>query len=580
MGTALSCFTYFLFASGVSAALGTVYIRTPVGDTIPHTLLAQAVPGVPVHELHTRLHHLDPNLKLILASSVIDLNKQLGPPRRVYRQNTSVFVDNELSIKAPVGYMRSGNEISITTTQDGLVVSVQVPGKLLQPVQLNAYPNLFVDVKVKEKSINFGNDERHVPKWKSEDAQVSGGSGIEIASVEPTCRGASAPPQYAELAIAADSALCSRYGSAAATETAIFAMLSNAEAIYKQSMCIRLEAVIVDIKCDTAADPYVGLTDPLDGFKTVWETLPASSVSRDVVLFVTGVNYLDNVAGQAYVGVTCFLAYSYMWVDLMNELVFAHELGHNLNTSHATERLTKATINLGTDNFFSQASIDEIVAFVDAETSRSICIQGASTPSSPPPPTPSPSPFPAGPATCATRFLQQQSMNCFAPGTAYTVNVPLSYNGQTGILAVNTYLEQRFGFGFGASVPSTVTISFRKQKTKLTVSLTNVQALASFNSVTQTEVASQNSPTSTAGGMTTAFYYPGPIDLLTGVTSCCGQTFKVFGLTAINLSGSGVDSVLKVFVVRSTVMQCVQYGSCALGFTAMSDSVECPGCLN
>lgn len=590
-----------VFLTVVWAAPTTVYVRTPAGDTVPHTLLSPSLPDVPVHEFQNRLHYLTPDLKLISQRSKIDLNKALRKPRKIQRQNTLVYVNGERSIESPVGYVRRGNGFSLTSAQDGSVISVRVPGMLLQPVQLKSHPNLFVDVRSDNETITFGDDELTVPDI--EDATIGDGSVIPVENAEPSCAGAGAPPQYVEMAVAADSALCTRYGSAAATETAILTMISNGEAIYAQSMCIRFTIAVLDIQCDPATDPYVGLTDPLDGFKAVWQTLPASSVPRDVVLFVTGVNFLDNIAGQAYVGTTCFLAYSYMWVDLMNELIFAHEMGHNLNATHTTEGLMKPSINLGTDNFFSQVSIDQIVTFVDAETSRSICIEGAAITPSPTPapssssqpspsaspaaapsatstPTATPSSPPTGPGTCDTRLLQRQSMECTGPGSAYTVDVPISFGGASGTLTLDTYLEQRFGFAFGVSTANRINIGEKKNKIRLSVSVTNVQVLASFDSVTQSEVASQNNPSTITDTLYTSFFYPGPLDVPEGISSCCGQTMKVSALTTVRLTGSGIDSEVLVFVVRDTIMQCVQFGSCSLGFTAMSNSVECPICQN
>lgn len=592
------------------SAPSSVYVKTPVGDTIPHNVLNALLPNVPIHELYRHLHHISSDFKLTSHDGTIDLNKFLGNPEKVIRGQTVVFVNQERSFKPPVGYFRRGKGYSVTTTNDGTVVSVHAPGKILQPVGLKTYPNLFVDVRAKSKGVSFGDDEFTVPDVQS--ASNGDNDPVTVENAEPSCLGASAPPQFVEIAVAADSALCLKYGNAAATETAVLSLITRGENIYKQSMCIRFTVTVLDINCNTLTDPYAGITEPLTGFKSVWVTLPASSIHRDVVLFTTGVNFLDNVAGQAYVGVTCYLAYSYMWVDLMHEVIFAHEIGHNMNASHTTEGLMKATVSLANDNYFNQESINQIVTFVDAETSRSICIEGATpspdpSPSSSPSSIPSPSlstipsatsspaaitptaspsflpptsPLPPGPSTCDSLLLDKQSMQCVAPSASSITSVQISVGSLTGTLSLTTTLEQRYGFGLGVSAPSRMNIGAKKNKKRLTISVTNVQVLAAFNAVTQGEVESQTSNVLREGSIVTGFHYPGPLDVPSEITSCCGQEMKVSAVITINLTGSGISSEVKVYIVRDTTMQCVQYGSCTLEFTAMSDSIACPVCQN
>lgn len=725
MFTTLAPILFLLLFKSLNAAPFLTDIQAPSGRLIPQSLLRTNFPDLPVHDLHKRLYEVTSDLKLISYTSVVELKTHVGEPKKISNSNSLVFINGQPSYQRPTGFIREGGGYSIVTREDGTVLSLKTPEKIFKPVSLAFYPGLFVSIH-SEDTIDFGDDEEEVPVVA--DSGVGSGD-IEVANAEPSCRGADAPPQYVELAVAIDSALCAKYASAADAELAVRGVINSGEAVYSAKMCIRFQINVIDIRCNPSTDPYASIVDPLDGFREIWGTLPVSSVQRDAVLYVTGTNFLSGVAGQAYVGVTCLQAFSFMWIDLLSGLIFAHEMGHNLNASHVDTGVMKASISLRTDNFFSDESVDTIVAFVDAETSRSICIEGVAAPPSPtstatPTSTPTPSlaqtitslpstsstssstatpstipsltespaasstpsesslptpsvsptestpaspsstsepsvsnsvqpsssssvspdvsatssaipsvspsttatvsasnsvaasvsssptssPLPSetpstslapsptattskvstpspttslpGDGTCDSLLLQRQSYSCGNSGGVYKVDVPVSYEGLSATMTLNTFIEQSFGFAFDVKAPKFVMFGEKKNKEKVTVTVTNVQILASFSTITQSEVSSVTSTVTSQGSSVIGYFYPGELVPPPGTSSCCNSELTVAALITIELDGSASSIEIKVFVSRKVLLRCVQYNECLLGFERMSESVKCPICEN
>lgn len=232
---------------------------------------------------------------------------------------------------------------------------------------------------------------------------------------EPPCIGSYAPPQYVEVAIAADSYLCPKYASLADMETAIRDIVDVAESYYRVKMCIRFTITHMDFHCDASTDPYRNIPqdgNPMEPFRNIRMNGPNANARRHIAILLTGINYAKNVAGQVKaIGVTCIPDLSFAWMDVIISVVFAHELGHNLNARHVSSGIMFANVTRG-NLFFSDESVDQIVRFVDAESVASSCIRRDNPSEQPPSPSASPSSSPTKEQTCKALLKEKESFLC------------------------------------------------------------------------------------------------------------------------------------------------------------------------
>lgn len=543
---------------------------TPLGRSIPWSALSSLFsPATNKSQLKGRIHELTENLQLMTDGQERELNSILGASVKLENDDAVTFVDGKPLKTRTTGYIRRGGGYTLVSDSDGAVVHLEVPGTVLQPIDLERYPGVFVSVRDNSNVVTFGAD-IEVPLLESESALEENIPGtMSVSQVEPSCRGASAPPQYVQLAVAVDSVMCAKYSNNANNaKLAILGMFDEVNAVYKQKMCIRFIVSVFDIHCNAATDPYASVVDPMPDFRAVWSTRPAASVERDVAIFITGTNFLGGVAGQAYIGTTCLSSLSYAWMDNLYSLVAVHELGHNLNAKHAESGVMKAALDLSKDNYFSDESVREIVSFVDGETSSSSCINLGSAPS----------PVPNA-QTCNSALSKWESISCVDNNINWRTRVSVSTDGFSGKATVGMDIVQEFGFAVTAIAPRKVTLTNNGLTKTMKATIRSMKVLTSFSKASRKVVNSQKTRSVRDGLSLTGFDYPGDVSLPADLSTCCGNMMIVNILLRIRVfDGSGFDRTYTKLARSKVELSCTTFSGCRNGFSGMSSSNKCPVC--
>lgn len=551
------------------------HVSTPSGLSIPIAKLSALLSdNTPTPDLPSRLHEITPDFTLLTHASRRNLRPLLGPRRRLHPRPVRTFVNGAESHAPFAAFERHGSGYAVATDASGAVVWLEAPGVHLAPVDLSAYPGVFLSVRHASDIIQFGPDV--VPPVSPSPSPAAGSARARaaaqpaVAQLEPTCLGSRAPAQYVQLAVAIDSEMCAKHGSdAGKARAAALAMIAQAERVYAEKLCIRFVVTVFDIVCNVADDPYKSIVNPLADFRSIWPSRPAAAVPRAIAVLLTGVDYMSGVAGQAYTGVTCMQIYSYAWLDNLYSLVFVHEIGHNLNADHTDDGVMKEAINLAIDNYFSDISVSEIVAFVDSESSRSACIKTL--------PDPSPS---AGPLTCATALSGLQSVSCVDKATWWRTRFPVSVDGLSGTATIGMQIGQQFGFSMTATGPRSLTLGSGANARTLSVQLRSMSVLASFDRASRKAVSRRRTRTVRNGRSLTGFHYPGDVDVADGRTSCCGETMYVQGVVKIRVFDADFDRTYAKLVRKPVTLRCQRFSACAAGFSPASEDTKCAVCKN
>lgn len=556
----------------INAAPQEPQLRTPLGRLIPQSTLSSLISKTTDEvQYEDRIHELTGNLRLLTHGHEEQLNSVLGAPKELGKDDVVTFVDGKLRKGKSVGSIRRGGGYTLVSNADGAVVHLEVPGKVLQPLDLERYPGVFVSVRENSNLVTFGPD-IEVASFPSESVvEENIPDTMSVSQAEPSCMGASAPPQFVQLAVAVDNIMCAKYSNNANNvKLAVLGMFEEVNAVYKVKMCIRFIVSVFDIHCNAATDPYSSVENPLPDFREIWPTRPAASEERDVVVFITGTNFLGGVAGQAYVGTTCLSSFSYAWFDSLFSLVAAHELGHNLNASHVDDGVMKSAIDLSKDNYFSDESVREIVTFVDGETSRSSCINLA--PASTPPP---------AALTCDSTLSKWQSIACVDNSINWRTRVKVSTDGFSGRATVSMNIVQQFGFAVTATAPRKVTLTNNGLTKTTRAEIRSIKVLSSFTKASKKLVNSQKTSTVRDGRSLTGFDYPGDVSLPPDLSTCCGNKMVVNILLKIRVfDGNGFDRTYAKLARSSVELSCKTFSGCRNGFTTMSTKNECPVCTS
>ncbi|MEY3142491.1 MAG: hypothetical protein RLY21_984 [Planctomycetota bacterium] len=200
-------------------------------------------------------------------------------------------------------------------------------------------------------------------------------------------------PFIAKIAFDADYEFFQRNGSNVSnTVNDIETVMNNVTLVYDRDVNISYEYTTVVVRA-TAADPYTTtvMTDLLCEFRTKWNSLPESEISRDVAQLFTGKTIQGSVIGLAWLGVLCNqqgndcggfgnLAYSavesrFSGVADFRTSLSAHELGHNWQAQHCDAvspcNIMCATLNgcqgtTGVNLKFSTSEQNQIIGFRNA----------------------------------------------------------------------------------------------------------------------------------------------------------------------------------------------------------------------
>ena len=181
-----------------------------------------------------------------------------------------------------------------------------------------------------------------------------------------------------ELATEADFEFVTQLGGANQANNQILSTLNMVEGMYEREL--NLSVSVTYQHTWSIADPFDSLTSRtmLDSFLNYWNVnLPHSQHPRDAAHLFTGKPNVSGL-GLAYIGVVCLNSnYAYglggrTISAAVNNLVTAHEIGHNLGARHvdATQSCANTTMNAVVSNvtppIFCSYSRDEVSNYIGA----------------------------------------------------------------------------------------------------------------------------------------------------------------------------------------------------------------------
>ena len=210
-------------------------------------------------------------------------------------------------------------------------------------------------------------------KISAEDGEVSEVSSSVCASYK-----------IIDVAIVYDSSFCAKYGGSAGANRKVHEIVSLANVFYNQpGLCAFLSIPSIEGHCRHSTDPYRSMVKKdslLHDFASYWNRNRGGR-RRDAAHFFSGTDYSpDNGVGRAYLGQhACSTRFGYgvNWITFTSVLhhqavLFAHELGHNLNAHHDRQNsgfiMAPSVGNVDAKNGFSLASIRAMRGTLDTSS--------------------------------------------------------------------------------------------------------------------------------------------------------------------------------------------------------------------
>lgn len=253
---------------------------------------------------------------------------------------------------------------------DGQVSNVWGNNILLEPVDKNNYPGVLMNYG--RASLLFAGDHDAVQAEEStfkrsdreEDSEVNAPKGLHGRHCGKV-----------EVAVAYDNMFCGRFGNSASRANAfVQSVVSKSSHTLTRDTCQGLRLSRIEAHCGDGKDPYkyapkLARLRPrqrssfiLREFQRFWNA-NRRSVKRDVAYLFSGFMDLTSVAGIAYVGSAC-TEYGYGWVELGQQLVFLHEMGHSLGAGHTSQGIMRAFLTADIGVFFSPVSKNQMNGFL------------------------------------------------------------------------------------------------------------------------------------------------------------------------------------------------------------------------
>lgn len=271
-------------------------------------------------------------------------------------RNVSLAPDNFATLRLGYAYHKVHGDYQLAISRDGSVLGIDGQGIHLEPVDVNNYPNIFVNTM---PNTNLSNN-------------------IDINSALKAVKSPCNKLLPLRIAVAFSHRLCRRFGSYASTVDAIRLAFTAASRPYEKQLCIKLKIVFMDGYCRQKGDPYRSYSwrfygsrarqkKILSSFKALWDRRK-KHIKRDVAIYIRAFSGKDRLVGSAYVGTACRKWSAFGWVDGLRVGVIAHEIGHSMNAYHDGSGVMKATIRAGAKMQFSGRSAQQIRAY---STSRS-----------------------------------------------------------------------------------------------------------------------------------------------------------------------------------------------------------------
>lgn len=417
-------------------------IKTISGNQVPLATLQERSLKLTAETARVLLYDVDKDFRLQGHGIDIDLRQLTGESRRLSTESVTLVVDGKKAdfSAEDAGYLRTGPQFSVAHTADGEVIAVWGPGMALSPVHSTQHPGVFVNLAKqpynpmtrKEAKQGFSPGEgRHFYGHDTE--EISEGV-TEISEELDTSQGTVRQSTSCEsrsdtyklsLATASDRGMCAKYGDRReTTANAIVAAIALASAPYDSQTCLSLVSTYVELTCsDGVADPWGGLRstdDPLNAFQSKFNEI-RSSVPRDVAYYFP--SYFDDTSasGVAFIGTACRLYSAYGWVENLEPIVIAHEIGHNLNCLHVVSGLMKSSWSRSDPIEFAATSVNTINAFVNSikrgPYADECMLEGTDGPPVTVPPATSSAPQPTRrppglPISCASTFSAWNAFKC------------------------------------------------------------------------------------------------------------------------------------------------------------------------
>ncbi len=308
-----------------------------------------------------------------------------------------------------------------------------------------------------------------------------------------------------QLATDADAEFVAAFGSAAAANAEILAIMNQVEGVYQTQLGLSFTIVHQNAWTNAGTDPYT--TNEAGGCYTAamcglapgaeldakglinelgeWWNANKSGVQRDLTHLWTGKDVVGSTVGLAWIGVTCQnQSFGYGFSQRLTSLpgkyiVTAHEIGHNFGAGHSDGQSgcsnTIMGSFIGTGFTFCTFSVNEIKAHVTAFPS---CLSSCTISASPTTRTIAAT---AGQynfaltAGCAWTATSNQSWLTLAAGSASgTGSESIVYNaaantGTTSRVAVITVNGEKHTVTQSGSTPTTLSI-----KGKVTLGTSNL----------------------------------------------------------------------------------------------------------
>ena len=373
------------FVAVVFFVLAEAQFRSPTGRRVSIRDLPNGYPQ-PIYEFF--------NGYLLGPNTCIHVNSETSQMKVPYVRNIAATINingqREVSRQWVDTEIRHGHGLMFMFTNKKLLA---VSGTDINLRPLKRYPGLFTNTlsqNEKDLKVEFVKEEdpdddiAPEPERNITDSESSSLS-IHTTTRQTSC--ASRANLFYEIAVAYDNTFCEEFGGDEAAASAMIQVLVDASNVaYTRDTCVTLALVHIDAHCNDPSDPYdyrpfgscPGLSPTqectnsmsiLYGFREFWNT-QRTAVRRDGAFLFTGYTDSTSTIGLAFLKSACG-DYAFGWIEGINLLTFAHEIGHTLGSGHRTGDgiMKKGHItNFG----FLPESVQQISTYIDS--SRASCI--------------------------------------------------------------------------------------------------------------------------------------------------------------------------------------------------------------
>lgn len=197
-------------------------------------------------------------------------------------------------------------------------------------------------------------------------------------------QGAAGQCYTVEIAIASDYAMFQKFGSVAATENEVLAVLNNVQSNYDNEFADNIQFKLVKqfISSCASCDPWTSTNDPntlLSSFGSWAAGANGFGVGFDIASMWSGRDFTGSTVGLAWLGAICSnFRYNVLQHFTSNasllRVLMSHELGHNFNAQHDSGSGNIMAPSVNNTNTWSSSSINSINNYVSNLSNNSACL--------------------------------------------------------------------------------------------------------------------------------------------------------------------------------------------------------------